>query len=39
MKIVIPILRENTIKGAKGVKIKIFFPRIAHDTCHLCIGL
>jgi hypothetical protein len=30
---------ENMVKGAKGAKSRSPFPRIAHDTCHLCVGL
>jgi hypothetical protein len=30
---------ENTIKGAKGAKVKEFFPRIAHDMCQFCVSL
>jgi hypothetical protein len=30
---------ENTIKIAKGVKVKSIFPRITHHKCHFCVDL
>jgi hypothetical protein len=33
------ILGENTIKKARGAKVKVFFPRTIHDACHFCVGL
>jgi hypothetical protein len=33
------MMGEITVKGAKGTKVKVFFWRTAHDTCHSYIGL
>ncbi len=29
----------NMVKGAMGAKVKVLFPRAAHDMCHFYVGL
>ncbi len=35
----IVVMGEIMVKGTKGTKVKVLFPRIVYDTCHYCINL